>query len=847
MIREMKPEYIAATFDLAGPTFRHEDFAGYKAKRVKAPQELYDQIALVKQVLVDFGVPIYEKQGYEADDLIGTLATRAKTENDLQIIIATGDLDTLQLVDGDKVVVFTLRRGVTDTVIYNEGAVFERYGLKPSQLSDYRGLKGDPSDNIPGVPGVGEKTASELIQKYGSLEKLYAKLEKDHGAGEKKKKEKEEGAIGDNLAEKLLENKDQAFFSKQLSVIVCDIEIDFSLEKAQWRTHVNVAKVAELFKEFGFESLIKRLDQIDLNGSGTAIPSNTSQASMDFAGTSKSSIPIREMRDDELDGLITQIDKIGKLSFDIQSGKLIVATTSDEVISVPLSRQVLEKMRRVFESPSIVKIGHDLKPIFKQFTRYGMVPAMPLFDTRLAAYMLNLNIPDYDFHQMYFHELGGTPSEEPALLPAYALTLAEHLEKKLIAQNLIKPFQEIELPLIGVLAQMELNGILVDGKILTTLLASTNKELSRLEKEIYKHAGMEFNINSPAQLGEVLFEKLGLKGKVRKTGGGALSTAASELEKLRDEHPIVDLVMQYREFQKLKSTYIEPFPTLIASDGRVHTTYNQTGTVTGRISSQDPNLQNIPIRTELGREFRKAFISEKGYKIVSCDYSQIDLRMVAHLAKDKTMIAAFKNGEDVHTRTAAQVFNVPLADVTKDMRRQAKTLNFGVLYGMGTLGFARAAGVNRTQAGEFIERYFTEFSGVKEYLEGSKERARKQGYLDTLFGHRRYFPDILSTMPMVRAQAERMAINMPVQGTAADVVKMAMLRVHDFITKERLNDDVRMLLQVHDELVFEIRDNRIAEITPKLKKIMESVHQFDVPLVVDVKAGENWEEVEKLP
>lgn len=763
MMRELKPDYIAATFDLAGPTFRHEEFAEYKAKRVKAPQELYDQLALVKQVVEAFGIPIYEKQGYEADDLIGTLATRAGKEKNTQVVIATGDLDTLQLVVGEKIVVFTLRKGMSDTMIYDEKAVRERYGLEPAQLSDYRGLKGDPSDNIPGVPGIGEKTASQLIQQFGNLEKLYAALEK---------KELPEG-ISEKLKEKLVEFKDQAFFSRQLSQVVCDLDVNFSLEKTQWRKYADVNALAGLFKEFGFQSLVKRLDEIKL----TDTPGDETASESQLETTSSS---------------------------------LMIATEKG-------------------------LIGHDLK-------KSAGGDKKLLFDTKIAAYMLNIAVKNYEFPEVYYAEFSQLPAGDSAVKE-----LAEHLGKRLDASGLRKPFEEIEMPLIPVLSEMERAGIKVDTIMLEKLRVSTVRELARLEKEIYTHAGgSEFNINSPAQLGDVLFNRLGLKGKVRKTGGGALSTAAPELEKLRDEHPIIDVIMQYRELQKLKTTYIEPFPSLVAADGRVHTTYNQTGTATGRLSSQDPNLQNIPVRTELGREFRKAFVAEDGFRLVSCDYSQIELRMVAQLAQDETMIAAFNNGEDIHTRTAAEIFGVAPSEVTKDMRRQAKVLNFGILYGMGTLGFARAAGVSRPRASEFIEKYFTEFSGVRQYMENSKNRARRQGYLDTLFGHRRYFPDINSTMPAVRAQAERMAINMPVQGTAADVVKMAMIKVHAFLHDQKLTNDAKMLLQVHDELVFEIREDKVKEIALKIKQIMESVHAFDVPLIVDVKAGKTWEDVEPL-
>ncbi len=654
MIKELKPTYIAATFDLAGPTFRHEQFEQYKAKRVKAPQELYDQIPMVKNVLEAFGVPIFEKESYEADDLIGTLATKIKREKNIQIIIATGDMDTLQLVDDDRVVVFTMRKGFNDTVLYDEDAVVKRYGLKPGQLVDYRGLKGDPSDNIPGVPGVGEKTATKLIQEFGTLEKVFESKD---------------------LPEKIKQHQDQAFFSKQLSQIVCDVDITVDLAKTKWRDHINLERLEKLFLEFGFKSLGKRLEDIGF-------------------------------------------------------------------------------------------------------------------------------------------------SEQQTLWP--------------------EEIQEIETPLTPVLRAMERWGIKVDVPMLRQLLTKTNTELAELEKQIYSQAGTEFNINSPSQVATILYDKLDLKparttggvrsggGKVRKTSGGARSTAAPELEKLRDEHAIIDLILQYRELQKLKTTYIEPFPSLVANDGRIHTTYDQAGAATGRLSSRDPNLQNIPIRTALGQEFRKAFIAEDGFLFVSADYSQIELRIVAHIADDKKMIAAFRNGEDIHERVA-QTLNIS--------RRQAKVLNFGVLYGMGSLGVARAAGVSREEGKEFIAKYFKEFSGVAEYVERTKKLAHEQGYVETLFGRRREIPEIRSTMPQLQAAGERMAVNMPLQGTAADLIKLAMVRVYEAIKDNR---DVRMLLQVHDELVFEIKKELVATLAPQLKNIMEHTHEFVVPIVVDVKVGPNW-------
>jgi DNA polymerase-1 len=795
-IKDLKPDFIAAAFDLAGPTFRHEEFAEYKIHRERAPDELYNQIPAVKEILGAFGVPVYEKQGYEADDLIGTLVAKTKNDRDLQVIITTGDLDTLQLVKDKKVIVFTLKKGISDTAIYDEKAVVTRYGLKPEQLNDYKGLKGDPSDNIPGVPGIGEKTATNLVQKFGSLDGLYKALESH----------KTKGEISDKLAEKLLQNKEQAYFSKQLSMLKTDVDIDFSLEKADWRKNAELSKIESIFKDLGFTSLLKRLSEIGLSEAQEAL------------------------------GFKKELFQEKKLSFDPNEDNIYVTDPNDK-----------KTLDRIKANPKALLIGHDLKEFFKASLRQGLHIKNNVFDTKIAAYLLNPEMKDYDFEKIYYLEFREAPGFDPAQRPAYLWQLKEYLWEKMKLANLVKVFEDIEMPLIKVLAEMELNGIKVKTNALENLLISTNKELAKLESKIYKLAGAEFNINSPSQLGEIIFNKLQIKGNVRRTGGGALSTAASELEKIRDEHPIIDLILQYRELQKLKTTYIEPFPLLIdKNDGRLHTTYNQAGTATGRLASQNPNLQNIPARTELGQEFRKAFIADKGHNLASFDYSQIELRIVAHISQDRKMIEAFRQGKDIHTQTAAEIFEVAPEKVTKEMRQQAKVLNFGIIYGMGSLGFARAAGISRLRAREFITKYLNDFSGVANYMEKIKEKARHDGYVETLFGRRRQLLDIYSTIPQIQAQAERIAINHPIQGTAADLMKIAMIKVYDFIHQNIKEGEVKMLLQVHDELVCEIKENLVASVASEIKKIMESVYKLDVPLIVDVKYGDNWQEIEPL-
>ncbi|MDP4001543.1 MAG: DNA polymerase I [bacterium] len=859
MIKDLKPDYIAATFDLPGATFRHEEFAEYKSHRIKAPDELYLQIPYIKEILTKFGIPIFEKAGFEADDLIGALAEQAKTVDDLQVIIMTGDLDTLQLVEGDKVVVFTLRKGVTDTVTYNEKEVKARYGLEPSQLIDFKGLKGDPSDNIPGVPGIGDKTASLLIQKFKNLEFLYKAISNFHppagGPISKKDKEKIKPPLSEKLIQKLIDNKDQAFFSKHLATIIRDVDIEFDLDKTEWRKHLDKLALEKLLKDLALYNIVKRLGEI--NGS-TSEPASLFDAPKDdiktvFAGSA-----------DEVGKILRQLESADEVVLDIHLGIVLLRfSDKDGIVSsqgfpetILKDGNVLTQFDKIISNPNIKKIGHDIKMIYRWALekglpagRQGITPAGFVFDTKLAAYLLNSEVKDFLLERLFFLEFGRDMGPEPLKRLEYIDMLKEHYEMKLREFDLTKVLNDIELPLSPILALMERAGIKIDVKGLEKLSIIITKELNNLEEKISEMAGGKFNINSPKQLSVVLFDPapagLDLKGKVRKTGKGALSTAHGELEKLAEEHPIINLILKYRELQKLKTTYIEPFPTLIDSEGRVHTTYNQTGTTTGRLSSQDPNLQNIPVRTEIGQEFRKAFIAEKDFVLLSCDYSQLDLRVAAHLSGDPDMTDAFKRGEDIHTTTAANVFGIDASAVTQEMRRQAKTLNFGVLYGMGLLGFQRASGVSRAEAKTFIDNYNKEFSGLARFMEETKQKARKDGYVSTLFGRRRPIPDILSTMPMLRASAERMAINMPVQGTSADLIKIAMINVQKLID-ERYPNEVRMLLQVHDELLFEVRRDLVEKVSKEIKEIMESAHHFNVPIIVDAKCGDNWSEMEEI-
>jgi len=697
ILKELKPEYIVTAFDLPKPTFRHLEYEDYKAHRPKTPEELINQFPKVKEIVKAFDIPIFEKEGFEADDIIGTIVK--KTGKDIEDMIVTGDLDTLQLVDKNTKV-YTLKKGITDTIIYDENAVKERYGLSPEQMVDFKGLKGDPSDNIPGVPGVGEKTAISLIKEYKNIENLYTKLEK----GEAKK-------MPESLKKKLFDNKDQAIFSKKLATIREDVPLKFKLEDCKLETY-NPKEVINLFQKFDFKTLISRLP---------TQPSLLDQNSNQFNNSKK-------------------------------------------------------KLKKIEPKKS-----------------------------RL-----------------------------------------QEIERAYKEKILSKKVYQLEKELLSVLEGMEKNGIKLDVKFLNFLAEKCNLRLNELENEICKIAGTQFNINSSQQLSEILFKKLKISIEgLRKTPGGVISTAASELHKLLGRHKIVDLILEFRELMKLKTTYLDTLPKLTDKNNRVHTNYHQLGTTTGRVSSSDPNLQNIPIRTEWGREIRKAFIADKGYKLLSADYSQIELRIAACIANDKKMIQAFKKNQDIHKITAAEVNNISIDKVTPQMRYQAKALNFGVLYGMSIVGFAEAANISRNKAKEFIKEYMDDFVGISKYVEKTKEKARKQGYVETILGRRRYLPQIKSSNFHLRQASERMAINMPIQGTAADIIKAAMVEL-----SKKLFQGVRILLQVHDELVLEVEKNKIEKAAKIVEETMEGVLDqlifkevksiFKIPLKVDIKAGDNW-------
>ena len=742
IITDLKPDYIAACYDLPKPTIRHEAYADYKGTRAKTDDALVAQIKESRKVFEAFSIPTYEREGFEADDLLGTIAHELKEEKGVDVIIASGDMDTLQLVDDERVRVYTLKKGINDTILYDEKAVITRFGFGPKLIPDWKGLRGDPSDNIKGIPGIGEKTATELITCFGSIEKIYIALKKKNGEEAFLKKGIKARMIG-----LLKEHEEDARFSKSLATIRLDAPIAFTLPENVWRENIDMQKMLAMCDEFGFRTLKERIKTIFNSKS---------------APTSGVGAPTESVGEEKVDAQR------------LRETKTMLWLISSE-----------------FTNPSL----DDILAFTKERT----------FDAAFAV-----------------------------------------LDKQLSALGGVRDvYEKIEKPLIPVIKGMQERGVLVDPAVLKALAKDYRTELERIEKRIYKTAGREFNVSSPKQLGEVLFDELKIiPEKMKKTASGQRSTRESELEKMREMHPIISDILEYRELKKLLSTYIDNLPLMLGADNRLHAEFLQTGTTTGRMSSQNPNLQNIPMRSERGRAIRHAFIASSGFKLVALDYSQIELRLAAILSGDEKLCEIFKKGRDVHQEVAAQVFHVASDKIDAEMRRRAKIINFGILYGMGVNALRQQLGSTTAEAHQYLEDYFSTFKTLSEYLESTKGFARKNGYTETLFGRRRQFPEMKSSLPYVRAQAERMAINAPLQGTSADIVKLAMVRADEMIEKEKAGGDAYLLLQVHDELVYEIRDERINELAPKIKDIMESVLSNEetrgVPIIATMKSGPDW-------
>ena len=818
--REERPEALCVAFDLHGPTFRHLKYEAYKANRHGMPEELAAQMPVMKDVLRAMNIPIYECQGWEADDVIGTVS-RLCADADWDCVILTGDRDSLQLVN-DRVTVKLVRTqgGQTRSVNYDPATFEAEYGLEPIRLIDLKALMGDSSDNIPGVAGVGPKTATELLHRFGTLDGIYENLTPQNMKGK--------------LYEKLVNGREMAYLSYELATIRCDAPLcfEFSPEK----NLVREPKRRELYDLFTRLEFQKLIDQYGLRSAAFETP-ETDAAEPPEA---KCDVVTAETADEALallDGAPVAVAASPELD--------TVAVCRDAAVTL-LKRERLGLdhayvLKRLFDR-AVPKTAHDVKPLMHRLLTAGIDADGFVFDTALAAYLLDATRGKYELPQLaqdYLHTPPAQEDDPDAQLAAQAVCvqrLQRVLSEKLEAEGMTALLRELELPLCRVLAHMEHDGVPVDRAALEAFSAMLSERIAACERLIYGYSGEPFNLQSPRQLGVLLFEKLGLP-PVKKTKSG-YSTNAEVLEKLRDRHPIIQAVMDYRMLTKLQSTYAEGLQKEIAPDGRIHTTFQNTVTATGRLSSTEPNLQNIPVRTELGSEIRKMFVPRPGWVLVDADYSQIELRVLAHIADDRAMQEAFRSGEDFHRLTASRVFHVPPEDVTPLMRRQAKAVNFGIVYGISEFSLAQDIGVSRREAKEYIERYLTQYPGVRDYMKKIVETARTQGYVSTLFGRRRMIPEIRSTNFNIRSGAERIALNTPVQGTAADIMKLAMVRVFRALETNGLR--ARLLLQVHDELIVECPPEEAGRVRAIVADEMEHAATLAVPLVAEAKSGESW-------
>lgn len=794
---EFKPNFIAAIFESEEPTFRSESFADYKANRTEMPHDLGEQIPYVRRILQAMHIPILEFAGYEADDVIGAIACREHPKP-LEVVIVSSDKDMLQLVNER---VFMLNP-MKDDEWYDPAKVEQFMGVKPSQVADLLALKGDSIDNIPGAPGIGDKGARDLIARFGSVEAVL-----DRAAEVERKM----------YRESLLNNRDQVLLSKQLAAIQTNVPIEWELETLRTRPVENLALKA-LYKELEFFSLLKDLPPEDDSATRDYGTLPNASAVEEWLGKRPSDAPIA-------------------VSLDLTNSFAGLSYQSGEGRAVPFS--LLDAVRPVLESEAIPKIVHDVKGFLIACSAIGVAPRNLAEDVMLYAFLLSADpggCSPEALAERYLDRKLNAAAEQQA---EATLAVAEMLRPQVERQELLSVYREIDLPLAPVLAQLESVGIRIDTAVLAELSVRLTKRIENIAQNVFDIAGHPFNINSPQQLGKILFEEMGLPSPVKYGKGKTISTAADILESLAPAYPVAQLVLDYRQLTKLKGTYIDALPSLIRPQtGRLHTTFNQTGAATGRLSSSNPNLQNIPIRTEEGREIRAAFIPEPGWDLVVADYSQIELRLLAHMSRDPVLVESFTNNEDIHTRTAAEVFKVDPLMVTAEMRRSAKAVNFGIVYGQTPFGLAQQLCIDRKEAELYIRRYFERYAGVREFIDRTIAEVRQSGVSKTLLGRRRPIPDMQSRNPAARSFAERTAVNTPLQGTAADLIKLAMIRIARLLEAEKMQS--RMLLQVHDELVFEAPPSEKDHLQELVKREMESVYELSVPLVADTGAGPNW-------
>lgn len=825
MKEELKPDYIVAAFDRKGPTFRHKEYEDYKAGRKKMPPELAEQFPIVKELLDLLSISKYEIDGFEADDIIGSLAKYAE-KNNIEVYVVTGDRDALQLASDNINVVIT-KKGVTETAVYDHKTFVEEFGVTPTQFIDVKGLMGDKSDNIPGVPGVGEKTAYKLIQTYGSVEEVLNNI--DNISGKK-------------LKENLENFREQAIFSKKLATIITEVPIEFDLDEIKSQESYDKEGLRKLFFKLQMKSMFDKLPKSDKD--------------LEVTEESLNLITIDNL--EELLNLSKSLDKVCYITYDvINSTKYseielskIYLSNEDKVYLINFKNiysvnkdEANLALKAIMENEELTKIIHDGKSLVTVLNKLDISIKTFEFDTAIAAYLIDSARSSYDLLTLINEYLGEDITGEGEILEGKVnfklRDIYELLKKKIDEEKMEELYYKVEHPLIFVLSSMEALGFNINKNMLDDLAIKFKEEITRTEKEIFDLAEEEFNINSPKQLGKILFEKLDLP-VIKKTKTG-YSTNAEVLEKLQDKHEIIPKITYYRQITKLNSTYVEGLKNVIDSDGHIHSSFNQTVTTTGRLSSTEPNLQNIPIKYEMGREIRKVFIpDEEGDILLSCDYSQIELRVLAHMSNDENMIDAFKHHSDIHTKTASEVFKVPIEDVTSLMRSRAKAVNFGIVYGISDFSLSQDLHITKKEASEYMDIYFERYPKIKGYLDSVMQEAKENGYVLTILNRRRFIPEIKSSNRIVKALGERLAMNAPIQGSAADIIKLAMVNVYNKLKEKELKST--MILQVHDELILNVKENELEEVKQIVKDEMEKVLDMKVPLEVDTNMGKTWYE-----
>ncbi len=834
MKEEIKPDYIVCTFDRKAPTFRHNEYKDYKAGRKKMPEELAEQFPVVKQLLNMLSISIFEIDGFEADDLIGTLSVYAE-QKEIEVYIVTGDKDALQLATDNVKVVIT-KKGITEKEIYDRKRMLEEFEVTPTQFIDVKGLMGDKSDNIPGVPGVGEKTAFKLIKEYGSIENVLENI--DNISGKK-------------IKENLHQFSEQAIFSKKLATIMINVPIEIDLQEIKSRENYDVEGVKKLFLELQFKSLIEKvIGEKDLQEENKRedikVPFENINNINDLEKLKENIVLVSKKNSllyltfKIVDGNVYSKSYIEKIFLSLEDKNYVIEL---QKIYLESSKETLNILKYIFEGEGIEKVSHDVKIPYTILHKMGINFENVKFDTKIAAYLIDSSRGEYELSsiiQDYLKTILQGDGDELGVKENYLLKeIFENLKSKIKELDMEDLLYKVEQPLTFALASMEYEGFKVDEIKLGELGEKFKIEIERLQKDIYSLAEEEFNINSPKQLGKILFEKLDLP-VIKKTKTG-YSTNAEVLEQLSDKHPIIEKITCYRQFTKLYSTYIEGLKAVIDKDGKIHSSFNQAVTTTGRLSSTEPNLQNIPVKYEMGKEIRKVFIPDNENSVIlSADYSQIELRVLAHIADDENLIDAFLNHSDIHTKTASEVFKVPIEEVTHLQRSNAKAVNFGIVYGIGDFSLAKDLKIPRKEAKTYIDTYFERYPGVKRYMDDVIKQAEDNLYVSTIMKRRRFIPEIKNSKKMIKAFGERLAMNTPIQGSAADIIKMSMVNVYNSLKNKNLKSKV--ILQVHDELILNVYKDELEEVKELVKNEMENVIKLRVPLEVDINVGNNWYE-----